>query len=33
MIALDHSAAGIPVREDIVDTHRFIWEHVRAPGT
>jgi hypothetical protein len=33
MMELDHSAAGIPVRADIVDTHRFIWEHVRAPGT
>lgn len=33
MFDLDHSAAGIPVRADILDTHRFVWEHVRAPGT
>ena len=32
MIELDHTAAGIPVRQDIIDTHRLIWEHVRAPG-
>jgi len=29
----EYAAAGVAVREDIKETHRFIWEHVRSPGT
>jgi hypothetical protein len=30
---LDYSAAGVPVRDDLQATQRFLWEHIRAPGT
>lgn len=30
---LDYSAAGVPVRDDIRETHRGFWTHVRSPGT
>jgi len=33
MNELSYSAAGIPVRADLREAHRFIWEHLRAPGT
>ncbi len=33
MTDLDYSAAGIPIRADLRDAHRFVWEHLRAPGT
>jgi len=29
----DYAAAGIPIRADLRAAHRFIWEHLRAPGT
>lgn len=33
MIDFDYSAAGLPVRADLREGHRHIWEHLRAPGT
>ncbi|MBI4514700.1 MAG: hypothetical protein HY699_02650 [Deltaproteobacteria bacterium] len=33
MIAFDYTGADIPVRTDLRDAHRFIWEHLRSPGT
>jgi len=33
MIDFDYSAAGVPIRADLRDAHRFIWEHLRSPGT
>jgi hypothetical protein len=30
---LDYSAAGVTVREDLKETHRYLWEHIRSPGT
>jgi alkylhydroperoxidase family enzyme len=30
---LDYSASGIRIREDLQEAHRFIWEHLRSPGT
>ena len=33
MSNFDYSAAGIPIREDLKEAHRNIWEHLRAPGT
>jgi hypothetical protein len=33
MSGLDYSAAGVPVREDLRETHRSLWEHVTSPGT
>jgi alkylhydroperoxidase family enzyme len=33
MTAFDYSGAGVSIRADLRDTHRFIWEHLRAPGT
>lgn len=32
MNQLDYGAAGLPVRDDVQAAHRFIWEHLRAPG-
>jgi alkylhydroperoxidase family enzyme len=29
----DHTVAAVPVREDLKEAHRFIWEHVRSAGT
>jgi hypothetical protein len=29
----DYSAGGVPVRDDLVTAHRFLWEHLRLPGT
>lgn len=29
---LDYSAAGAPIRDDLRAAHRFMWEHLRAPG-
>jgi alkylhydroperoxidase family enzyme len=31
--ALDYTAAGIPVRDDLQEAHRSFLEHVRSPGT
>jgi len=28
-----YSAAGIPVRDDLVDAHRVLWRHFQSPGT
>jgi hypothetical protein len=28
-----YAAAGVPVRDDLEAAHRFLWEHLRAPGT
>jgi hypothetical protein len=33
MSDFDYSAAGVPIREDLREAHRFLWEHVRSPGT
>jgi alkylhydroperoxidase family enzyme len=33
MVELDYSAAGVAVPEDLKQAHRFLWEHVRSPGT
>jgi hypothetical protein len=33
MNEIDYSAVGISVREDLQETHRFLWEHLRSPGT
>ena len=30
---LDYTAAGVPVRDDLRETHRAFWTHVRSPGT
>jgi alkylhydroperoxidase family enzyme len=32
MTAFDYSAAGAPVRDDLKQAHRFLWEHLRSPG-
>jgi len=28
----DYTTAGVDVRDDMKDAHRFLWEHVRSPG-
>jgi hypothetical protein len=33
MTAPDYSAAGVPVRDDILESHRALLEHIAAPGT
>jgi alkylhydroperoxidase family enzyme len=33
MVELDYSAAGVRVPEELKEAHRFVWEHVRSPGT
>jgi hypothetical protein len=33
MVDLDYSAAAVPVREDLQEAQRHIWEHLRSPGT
>ena len=33
MIDLEYAAAGIPIRADLPDAHRFLWEHFGSPGT
>ena len=33
MTDFDYAATGVPVREDLQQAHRDIWEHVRRPGT
>ncbi len=33
MIDFDYSPSGIDVREDLREAHRFLWEHLGAPGT
>lgn len=33
MVGIDYSAAGVPIRDDLRDAHRALWEHVRAPGS
>src|SRR5262245_40185351 len=33
MAALDYTAGGVPVRDDLQATHAFLWRHVAAPGT
>ena len=32
-VELDYSAAGVPVRNDLKETHLLVWDHVRSPGT
>lgn len=32
MTELDYSAAPVAVRDDLRETHAFLWEHVRSPG-
>ena len=32
-VELDYSAAGVPVRNDLKETHLRVWDHVRSPGT
>lgn len=32
-MAIDYSAAPVPVREDLLAAHRRCWERLRAPGT
>ena len=32
-MSFDYAAAGVPVREDLKETHRFVWDHVARPGT
>lgn len=29
---LDYSASPVPVRDDLKEAHRFLWEHLRSPG-
>lgn len=29
----DYSPAGVPIREDLREAHRSLWQHLRAPGT
>ena len=33
MIDFDYSVAGVPVRDDLRDAHRFLWGHLQSPGT
>lgn len=33
MSDFDYSAAGIPIRTDLAEAHRLLWEHLRSPGT
>ncbi len=33
MVLVDHSAAGVPVRDDLTETHAGFLEHLRAPGS
>ncbi len=33
MVDLDYVDAGIPIRQDLQDTHRYLLAHVSAPGT
>jgi alkylhydroperoxidase family enzyme len=33
MVDFDYSAAGVPIRDDLRNAHRFIWAHLRSPGT
>jgi len=33
MIDFDYSAAGVDIRDELREAHRFLWEHVRFPGT
>jgi hypothetical protein len=32
-IEVDYAAAGVPVRGDLLDAHRWMLGHIRAPGT
>ena len=29
----DYAAAGVPARNDLQETHRWVWDHVQSPGT
>lgn len=29
----DYTAAGVPIRDDLLEAHRYLWEHIRSPGT
>lgn len=33
MVEIDYSAAGLAVRDDLSDAHRFLWEHLASPGS
>ena len=33
MSEFDYSAAGAQVRDDLKETHSWVWDHVRSPGT
>jgi alkylhydroperoxidase family enzyme len=33
MTDFDYSEADVPVRDDLRDAHRFLWEHLGSPGT
>lgn len=33
MAAIDYSAAGVPVRDDLQKAHAALWEHLRKPGS
>lgn len=33
MVQIDYAGAGVPVRDDLVEAHRSVWEHVRSAGT
>jgi alkylhydroperoxidase family enzyme len=30
---LDYSTSAVPVRDDLKEAHRFLWEHLRSPGS
>ena len=32
-MTFDYTPAGFPVRDDLREAHRFVWEHVASPGT
>jgi alkylhydroperoxidase family enzyme len=32
MVEIDYSGAPVAVRDDLKETHAFLWEHVRSPG-
>ncbi len=33
MTAIDYSAAGVPIRDDLKKAHAELWEHLRKPGS
>jgi hypothetical protein len=30
---LDYGTAGLPIREDLREAHRYLWQHFASPGT